>query len=228
LNRRSGFTLVELLLGFLIFSFIASGLYGTFRACLTVSRRAQETNTGYRELRWILDQIALDLTNAVEYDFSGSYPNLKAMDGAPNHIRMIVVGKDGLQAVNYDLKDPEAQKVTTTIVHRNLKRAEPTVMVKDQTGPTKILMRTQQPLADFLNHADSKNQEVLSFLVRDNGLKFSYAPTQAATSESIAWTLSWDKDSLPSLVRMDLDLVNRQAGQPDLKVSRDFWIPAGH
>jgi prepilin-type N-terminal cleavage/methylation domain-containing protein len=227
LRRDSGFTLVEVLLGLLIFSLIAAGLYGTFRGGLSVNRRVQEVNTGYQEIRWIFDQMASDLENAINYDFSGSYPDLKSFEGGAEQIRLVVDGKNGLMVVTYSLKEPSATSVITTIVNRKASKMKSMVLTHEEAARTRLLIRTEEPLVSFLGKHEPQDQEVLSFLVRNNGLKFSYAAKSPESSSEVPWENSWSKDTLPALVKMDLLLANFDSSQGDLSFSREIWVPMG-
>ena len=226
---RRGFTLIEVLLGLLIFSFIAAGLYTTFRGGLAVSRRVQEVNTGYRDVRWIFEQMTNDFENAVWYDFSRSYPNLKSFEAGPDTVRMLVADRDGLSAVRYSVQEPAANSVFKTIVNRKAKKLSSMVANSQETNSTKLLIRTRQPLANFLSQTDQgKEQEVLSFLVRENGLHFSYSDGSLSPDKNITWQSAWDNLLFPLMIKVDLVLANFESGAGDFSLSREFWVPLGN
>ncbi|GEM_PF-1659687 len=223
-----GFTLVEVLLGLLIFSFIAAGLYGTFRGGLAVSRRVQEVNTGYKEIRWILEQMASDFENTVYYDFIKSYPNLKSFEADADTIRMLVASPDGLVMVSYALQEPAANSVFKTIVNRKAKKLTSMVAHSQEINRTKLLVRTEQPLRNFFGQGtQGMGREVLSFLVRKNGLHFFYTNGALLPNKEISWQSTWDDPSVPSMVKVDLVLANFESGSGDFSLSREFWIPMG-
>lgn len=63
--RKEGFTLLELLLAVTIFAVVAIALYSSFYAGVRILRRTEEIMRYHQELRMAMDEISLDLHNAL-------------------------------------------------------------------------------------------------------------------------------------------------------------------
>ena len=113
---NSAFTLIELLLGLSIFSVVSLCLYASFSTGIHLSRRSEKNNKIYREIRWALEQMSLDLENAVFYDFSNSYPGKLSFIGEDEKISFLLPSDEGLKVVSYYHMKPSESKIHQTLI----------------------------------------------------------------------------------------------------------------
>src|SRR2546425_11199656 len=81
-EEQHGFTLIELLVSLTIFSVIALAVYSVFAAGVGAWRKAQEFSSTYQTARLVLDDLAQELTNAVNIsgtDFVGEPQRLSLL-----------------------------------------------------------------------------------------------------------------------------------------------------
>src|SRR3569833_3026891 len=88
-KQEHSFSLVELLLGLLIFSIIALTLYSMFSTGLKVDEKSHYISQSYQEARLSFDMLSQDLENAFIYDTSASYPDQLSFVGDPAHLGLI-------------------------------------------------------------------------------------------------------------------------------------------
>jgi len=70
--------------------------------------------------------------------------------------------------------------------------------------------------------------EILNRYVLKDSLKFFFAETsRGAASDEVLWEPSWEKPDFPSLVRIEMTLVNPQDLEETVTLRRDVFIPAG-
>ncbi len=65
-RKEQGFTLIELVVSLTIFSVISLSIYSSFAGGISVWRKAQEFSSVYQTARLLLDDIAMELKNAVK------------------------------------------------------------------------------------------------------------------------------------------------------------------
>ena len=172
---NKGFTLIEVLVGLIIFALISVSLYNSFHIALKLKERSLDTNKVFREARWTMAQLDGDLENAVWYDFSGSYEEKSSFTGNENEICFVIHTPEGLKVVWYYLKS--------------------------NSSGTKLLCRMASDFGHFLeltqkNLEKEKDQGVvLSDAV--TGLKFSYSQKNGG-----GWENTWgNKKEIPGAVK---------------------------
>ncbi len=102
-RKEQGFTLIELVVSLTIFSVISLSIYSSFAGGISVWRKAQEFSSVYQTARLLLDDIAMELKNAVKV--SGTEFN-----GGPRRLSFITFrqGSHGASA----RRDSQIAKVT--------------------------------------------------------------------------------------------------------------------
>ncbi len=111
-RKDQGFTLIELVVSLVIFSVISLSIYSSFAGGISVWRKAQEFSSVYQTARLLLDDMAMELKNAVKV--SGTEFN-----GGPRSLSFITLrqGSHGASAsevtqiakVTFEvLRDPSA------------------------------------------------------------------------------------------------------------------------
>jgi len=106
-RKEQGFTLIELVVSLTIFSVISLSIYSSFAGGISVWRKAQEFSSVYQTARLLLDDIAMELKNAVKV--SGTEFN-----GGPRRLSFITLrqGSHGASA----RRDTQIAKVTFEVL----------------------------------------------------------------------------------------------------------------
>lgn len=228
-NVRGGFTLLEMLLGILIFSVIALSLYSTFAAGVHLNRRSEQALKIQREARWTLDQLSRDLENMVFYDFSGSYPELKSFMAMTAAVSFLKTAAHGLQAVRYQVQPIEHGSVFTTIKGITSDRNVRVVSgnLNNIENRRWALTREIQDFRAFLTQGfEGASREILSRSIPVEGFRLEFAALPKRSTQSLRWVNSWEGKAIPKGVRLRLTLIT---GEPAVKASfvRDVFIPTG-
>jgi prepilin-type N-terminal cleavage/methylation domain-containing protein len=233
-SSSSGLTLIELLLGLLIFSLIAMSLYSTYINGVRVSQRVRLRDDLFREARWMIDALTLDLENMVAYrgplvpgeTVKGSFA------GSEDHLSMILPTEDGLSQIKYYLRLPEYGSVFQTVVQRRSSLDEVTVDRQKESSRIVYLIREERPLrlpdgqeepADDLE----RGAEILSRMVQEGSLRLAYADRGQTGELGISWRADWDEAYFPSGVRVELTLQPDSEDEPPRHIRKDILIPLG-
>lgn len=224
--RLNGFSLIELLLGVSLFFVVALTAYSTFWGGVKLSRYAEETDSSSREIRWAFDLMALEIENAVSYDFSGSYPQRSAFEGSQDRVTFILAGEKGLRAVSYYLAPPEDGAIHKIVMgERRTSNAD--VTLKDERAARAYyLVREEVDFVDSLDEAgaQSPSVEIIAERVKEGGLKFAYGYTR---EESFIWKDTWQKNVVPRSVRVMIDVLPARGQPASSEMVRDILIPSG-
>ncbi|MFC1593926.1 type II secretion system protein J [Candidatus Omnitrophota bacterium] len=232
-RAASGFTLLELLITLTIFSLIVLSLYSTFASGISVWRRSEDANMIYQEARLVLDAMARDLTRAVVYDFSDTYPEIIAFDGTETEVAFLMATDSGLKRIRYGLTDPEQIQEHITIV--NYQEELPstiTARYEESEASTLALTRNQLSFAESVTLGDNEllNPQVLTSLVEPGGLSFRYASidTNDAGEMVVAWTTTWQDNSVvPQGIQISLKLSNPQRSEETVEFVKTVSLPTG-
>lgn len=226
-HYKQGFTLIEILLAISIMSLVLMGVYATFWGGVSLSKRSQDNNQLFREIRWAIDLVSRDLENMVPYDFSGSYENVSAFAGKSDTITFLKEVDGQLKAVSYALIAPDEAKRRSVSIGQTFKKNVSGVVNK-VTARKKAyyLVREQADFLDYVLGLDSDSTvEIISMHVADGGLRFSFGFTEGE-SKQLTYKPEWDKPYIPSHVKVDFDFLLEESEQ-SLSVSREVLIPTG-
>lgn len=229
----SGFTLIEFLLGVMIFSIIALSIYGTFSGGINLTRRSDGQNEIYREARWTFEWMAKDLENAVYYDFSKSYPDQAAFVGAEDKISFILPAEDGLRVVSYYLVLPDEGQVFKTVVGSVQKKNTAILSNYREGSSVYYLVREERNFIDFLagnpeEPDESETLEIIATNVAEDGLRFSYGYAEGEEEKVFSWQEEWSLTYVPSGVRVEIDFLPKNEKANTLTLNRDVLIPSGY
>ncbi len=198
MNRKSGLTLIELLMAATITSILMIGVTLHLRGGITAWRRATAVVDGLGESRAALDQLAQDLANAV------------VIDTRPTAVPQTAFSQEALQC--YTLRSArtgaEVQWVTYALADQSsgkaLVRSAQPIQAARQTGAV-----TPQPI---LEHVD--------------GWSLRYGYTAAEGAASISWRPTWDDTMhLPKLIDVTITFSRAAAHQPP--IHQVLVIPTG-
>ncbi len=219
-----GLTLVEMLLALTIFSVIAASLYGTFAGGLSLNRRSHERNRLDTEARWTLAQISADIRNAVNYNFSNSYPQRRAFEGTRDSLIFIKPEKNHLCVVHYNLRLPERAWIHRTRVGGRIQTMETIIANYTEDYKRKVVVRECIPFKKFLNDKTAEGEFViLSPNLSPDGLQFHFAGRKRG-SKKLEWMDKWDKPYLPVAVRVALIFISPDT-KDSLILEEDIYLP---
>lgn len=205
INSR-GFTLIEMILGLLIFSIIAVSLYSTFSMAISVWKKSEDVNRIYREAKWSLEKIASSLKNADFFDFTKNYPDIKLFSGQSDKVSFYITSDTGLKKIGYSLEKLDK---------RNLFSLEE---------------KTQDFVGCLSGQELGLKKASLTSLVKEEGLKFSYAyrTIDSEATETLLWKDSFaGQVYLPRLVKIALTLVNPKDLKQEKTFTKIVFIPTG-
>ncbi len=228
LRRKNGLTLIELLLGLSLFGVMAVSLYLVFQNGLMVSRRAQEQSADDWQTFFAVELIAQDLENMVQY--SNRSAGEGGLKGKENELSVIIAAEDGLKEVRYFLLSPEKTVIYKTEVRRvGAGLAE----FKKQSAQAKsramMLVRevSEFPCQERPCKSAETFQEVASFRVMENGLKFLYTAGAGENQQGdLKWDPQWKDMALPLGVAVEINFIDPN-GELAYTMSKRVLIPGG-
>lgn len=226
---RWGFTLIEFLLALSIFAVVAAAIYSTFSGGIRLSRSSQVQNKIYREARWSFEEMSKDLENAIPYDFSGSYPDKRALWGEHRKISFILPTGQGLKVVSYYLEKPEEGSILKTIVGKRHSRNMAVTTQSQSNSRVYYLVKEEMDFVDYLSGGlkAKSNIEILSTNVKEDGLTFSYGYLQDEQQKNIDWVGEWPESYIPAAVRVNIDFIPDGENTGAMSFRRDIFIPTG-
>ena len=229
-KKDSGFTLIEILLGFLIFSIILVVLYSTFFSGMKIEERSAGDAATYNQAKMSLDMIGHELEEAVPFNFENFDPGLKAFEGSSLKISFLVKEKNGLRHVSYYLKERDKTKIRQTLIGQHYTKNVAATNITGEETQVLCLMRSDEAFVDFVSDAadSSVNEEVLFDNVRPDSFKISYAYLESENENAhLVWKNTWDKEYIPSGIRFEFALESFKKGDPLINIKKDVYIPTG-
>lgn len=223
MSADRGFTLIETMLGLMIFAVLAASLYSVFHGGVRLDQRSSGINKINHELRMGFEAMTRDLENTFVYDFSGSYPKQKSLTGTADQLTFLAATDSGIKAVSYYLGRPDFGHITKTVIGRHVTSLRSVVTNSQKESPYIFLLRCEQDFASFLNNKkEGREEEILMSFVQKGGLKFHYAK---AKDRSWEWQDDWQEVQLPKAVAIEVVLVDPDDMYKTLTMRRDVAIP---
>lgn len=227
--NKKAFTLLEVLLAISLISLVLAGVYSAFWGGISLSKRSEDSNRIFREIRWAVDTLSHDLENMVPYDFSGSYEDKAAFLGIDNRITFFVESPQGLKVVSYYLLQPENSSVYKVIIGKTYKKnVSGVIRSEEQAERREYLVREEQPLIDYLSGeaVNPEDVEVISTYVAENGLRFSFGYS-SSDGHDMSYRSEWKNNYIPANVSIDFDFILPEETKKRLTIKREILIPAG-
>ena len=226
-NFKRGFTLIEVLLALSLLSIVAVCLFSLFMSGIKLSQRFQKQGNTYRDFRWPFDVIEKDLMNVTAYEFRSSYPDLSSLTGEKDALTFLIPTDEGLKAVRYYLEVPSRGRVHKVIIGETYTKNVDIVNKTEKESAVYSLIREEKDFVDYVN--DSKHAKVNKKTVADNikedGLKLSYASFDVQ-NKKLSWNDTWHLASLPSAVRIEMDIAAASAPEGKVSLRKDVVIPS--
>ena len=230
-----GFTFIEILVALSLVGVLAGSLYATYASGVQIHKRAQKLELWTRAAFWSFDAITSDLENMLPYHSPGSStgtPN-DFFEGTSSSLKLLCSSENGIKEVRYFLKDPEYGTVHKVIVGKRSAAVHVPITVV-QTGENRrvhMLVREEKPFPSADGDAEvalGEGLEILNRYVLKDGLKFFFAEgTRGASWDDVQWESAWKKPALPSMVRIEMTLVNPQAPDETVDLKKDIFVPLG-
>ena len=225
-----GFTLIEIILGMMIFAILGLGLLGSFTNGLRLNKEIEAASQTTRQLRWVFDGLSRDLDNVRFYDFAQSYPKVLSFSGGKDRVRFLIVTDEGLKWISYYIGEPKRDVVHKTIIGKHFDKVSSIVTSYKEENASKFLIRQELPFVDGLgeNESEGANEEVVLRGVKEGAVTFEFAAARGPEEQNVDWKDSWEEDALPTYVRIGLTLDDDQLKtNSPAHLVRQFLIPMG-
>lgn len=230
LSAETGFTLIEILLGFLIFSIILVVLYSTFFSGIKIEERSVGDAAAYHQAKMSFDMIGHELEEAVPFDFSNFSPELTTFIGTGDSISFLTPGKGGLRRVSYYLKEKGSVKIQRTLIGGRYQKNVLVINTKEESTPVFCFVRSEEAFVDFVMGDEDLGlkEEILFDNVQTDSFKISYAYLKSEGDTSyLVWQNTWDNLYIPAGVRFELRLAPFKKNDPSINIKKDIYIPTG-
>jgi len=227
-----GFTLLELLLATVLYSFIALVVYNIFTTGIRINAKSSREFAVCREARLAFELMAREIENSFSYDLSGSYPGQVSFFGSSSALRFFLPSKDGIQCVEYFLGLPDFGIRTQTVIGQRTDHLKRVIANSRQEDLRQFLIRRQKPFAACFLPGSKGDEEIIASGVIRGTLKFSYSSAfneQLSGNESglpMDWKDRWEDTSLPVAVKVEMKF--QDEGSPaagGINLSRCIILP---
>ena len=156
-GAQHGFTLIELLVSLTIFSVVALAVYSVFAAGVGAWRKAQEFSSTYQTARLVLDDLAQELTNAVNIsgtDFVGEPQRLSLLTVRQHPYAQGRPADPKIMRVTYEVRRDRASATYS------LARVEASPVAGSQEEETELVVSPISKWELLYTHRDDSGQIV--------------------------------------------------------------------
>jgi len=200
-QKRKGFTVLELILGLVIFALVGFCLFQMLINGVETYKRAAFSSRTYLQMFKAFDTFDQDFGDMFRFDFSNVDPTWLSFSGDASSMQMVVSAHDGIRVIRYKKVDNGAQ-----------------VTIKRQS----------MPLKDFLadRNVQTNGQIVIKNIVND-GFKLSYAksfPQTPGVKRQLEWQSTWMLPEFPAAVKVEMRLVGFKERQLPIEFTRIYYL----
>jgi len=179
LNRKAGFTFIELMVVSSIFAVIAVAVYSTFGIGIFAWKKSQNTQNLLQDIRLSLDKMAQDLENAVLYSKEAGFSNFT---GEKNKISFYSL----VEVFSSLPPHSELRKITYSLNGN-------------------VLQRLEQTYPEYLREEEQRLPEEIANQI--SNLNFSYCYSDEEAQPPYKWKDTWDSlQVIPQAVKIELEL----------------------
>ena len=207
-------------------------LYLTFANGIAINRKAQRLEDFYREARWTLDTMTLELEVMTNYKYQDFYQHRQGGFRGELHSMVLIFPTDsGIRWVRYALRDREEVKVHQVLVGTHTKGNTEMTLVEEKQAAVQWLVREEGPASNLFHPDNPKidNVEILSRHIPLEGLKFSYAFKDPERKDSpLSWREQWGLAHHPAGIRIEITFIDPQGDAAPLNIKKDILIPTGY
>ncbi|MBM3888566.1 MAG: prepilin-type N-terminal cleavage/methylation domain-containing protein [Verrucomicrobia bacterium] len=202
LRRRSGFTLVELLLATLIMAIILTAIYSTWSSSLLALKRGRDLTEGQQHRRALLDIVARSFRAAIFSQENATWYSWETLDNGD---------ADFVSFVSTDVPVVGAPAQSGSSAQRIELSLEP-----DESGQFVLLARVKNFLAYDLDVAQTIR---IADWVKTLNLRYY-------DRDNDEWLDTWEKtDAMPASVEIGITMGSADPGKPDVTVTKAIDIP---
>ncbi len=183
MNKKNGFTFIELIIAITIFSIIAVSVYSVFRVGVDIWHRTSPIIQTNQSFRFFFSTISSDLKNSVSYNAVSLGPKTFASSEK--------------KCVNFD---GEKQKISfMTLIDISgegvLPHAELARVIYDFDRSGKTVRRSVATKAEGFSEDLAKPTDLLNDIEdKDFGFEYCYKRTSTATDHECEWKDAWEDD----------------------------------
>lgn len=195
MKSREGFTLLELLLAVTIFSVIAVALIATFNAGIKILRRSEESMRQHQDLRYALDEVALDLRNALLAELPQAEAETEEIEGEEEEVYYFSGSSTGFDFMTLkDVYDEDKIKREVCRVRYFLREG----------APLKFVRSVSSASAGYASGADA-NEELISDIIKSVEVSYAFEPHDEDMPPE--WHDNWEMpEAIPAGVKIRFDL----------------------
>ena len=229
LRSHKAFSLLELLLGLLIFSIVSASIYSVFWSGIRLDKRSKSQNRIFREARWTFMLMEKELGNSLLYDFSNSYPDTVSFVGETDRIAFLASNDGKMKVIKYYLQPASETNIFQVIIGNVYSK---NVTVRNESSDslkTSYLMREEISFSDFLNDNTDKenNKEIIASHIKSDGLRFYFGIADKEDSNNIDWDENWSFKYSPSHIKIEIDFLSEGKEEIVKTFTKKILIPSG-
>ena len=222
-NSKS-FTLIETLLGLVIFAVIAVGLYGILSGAIKLENRVKLVHQRAGDLRIAFDVVSKDLENALAYPFVKGSSDRLAFEGRSDRVSFFLPTDKGIVQVDYYAGDIDFTARAETKVRR-VKSVRESFEYEKGEKPRQYLVRRSIPLASVLSGSiTGVSTQALSGGLTVDGLHLQYGRFEKEQSGKPQLKINdqWKDNRLPDVIYVELIFEGPAPGQVE-RIDRQIY-----
>jgi prepilin-type N-terminal cleavage/methylation domain-containing protein len=227
-QRNKGFTLVEILLALSIFALVGVCMQSVFYNGIRLSRHTGADQDTNHQMVLAFELLEKDLQNIIAFDFSGM-ANKATFKGEGQMMEFVTRRKNALWMVRYSLSEEMKDNVHQEIVGATYQKNVAVTEGKVQSAKTVNLTREEVFLADYLKNnfqwVKEEDKEIIASAVVQEQFSVEYGYYN--DQDELSWSHSWDKDSVPQVVRLTLPLMQDPSKGKTRSIHKLILIPIG-
>ena len=228
LKDALGFTLIEILLGTIITAIIGLVAFQVLWSGMVLDQRLRWVHQHYARALMADELITRDLENAVNVDFSVSYPSLKSFDGKSQSFEFLTATRNGIKRVKYFSGDLNRGSIKKTVIGGHVTRLN-TMKFVNESAAVEYMFRQESSLSQWTK-SDSRDAtvEIIAPGLKKDSFKCMYAERSAEITfrrkDAIAYLPKWDNQELPMAVSCQWAFYDQRQPHGDVLVKRDFFL----
>lgn len=206
-QSRQAFTLLEVLLAFLLFSVVSMTLFSIFYNGTKLSRRAKEDLTSEMSAYWGFDALRRDLERYLPYDTSESYPGFKIFNGTSDAMQFLTLVQGEMTMVRYRFTSEDPDVVRSVNIGLRSKK-NVTIQSGEVAGVTGVIVWVREtiPFLRFLEDQDTTPQTEV--LVRGLSQPGQFLYRLVEESANVVWSEEWQSAKAPTAIRLQMEFIS--------------------
>jgi prepilin-type N-terminal cleavage/methylation domain-containing protein len=228
IDRRHGFTLLELLLALGITAVMGSSVYLVYANAVRIDRESRRLGDVTFDSFMVVRTLERDLGRLVYYRYAepGETTEQAVFEADDDRLAFVIQDDDGLKWVEYLLvQQPQDQVRSTQLGQRTKGNVDMVVERSIQQKPRSMFLRKLQLFKGRTPAGDEDiRQEILTDNIASDGLEFYYA--EFKQNNGLSWSKTWKQSARPAALRVVLRLLDPDSGRT-FEISKDLLMPTG-